>query len=138
MEFPADFYAGGIEVFADAQPLRAGHDEAKYRECHGWCVPDGQYGINSLPSADEQAICDALRQEAVLEDGAVDESPVMSVPDPAGVVHEITIVLYDFWVVGSFPQQAGLIHAGGIDVDELQKHQQQEDLEDVKDCRSCH
>ena len=87
-------------------------------------MPDGEDGIDSLAGTDEQPVCDALRQEAVLEDGAVDEPPVVSVPDPARVVHEVAVPCHDFWVVGALPQQAGLVDAGSIDVDELQKHQE--------------
>ena len=86
-------------------------------------MPDGEDGIDCLPGGDEQPVCDTLRQETVLEDGTVDESPMVCVPDPAGVVHQVAVALHDFLVVHPLPQQAGLVHAGGIDVDELQEHQ---------------
>ena len=52
-EFPANLNACGIKVFADAEAFRAGHHQAKYRECHRWRVPDGEDGIDCLTGADE-------------------------------------------------------------------------------------
>ena len=102
-EFPADLDAGAVQVLADAQPFRARHDQAEYRERHGWRVPDGEDGIDSLPGADKQPVCDGLRQEAVLENGAVDESPVVCVPDPARVVHQVAVAFYDFLIIHTLP-----------------------------------
>ena len=123
-EFPADLDAGTVEVFTDTEAFRAGHYQTKYRECHGWRVPDGEDGIDCLPGADEQPVCDTLGEESVLEYGAVNESPMMRVPDPACVVHQVAVALHDFLIIHTLPQQAGLKNAGGIDVDELQKHQE--------------
>ena len=102
-EFPANLDPGRIEVFTYAEAFRAGHNEAEYRERHRWRVPEGEDGIDSLPGTDEQPICDTFRQEAILEDGAVHEPPMVCIPYPAGVIHKITVAFHDFFIIHALP-----------------------------------
>ena len=95
-------------------------------------MPDGEDGIDSLPGADEQPVCDTLRQKAVLQNAGVHEPPMMGVPYPFRIVQQVAVAFDNFFIIHPLPQQTGLVHAGSVDVDEFLKHQQKEHLENIE------